>query len=89
MNTNEMLPAQCPGCGYEVNAATSLHEEARPMIGDFTVCLNCGTVSVFGAGFKLTKPTAEELDALRVEEPEVFAELSKATRFILQRGRYR
>ena len=41
----------CPDCGYEMDAATLVSggpKQARPVPGDFTCCLNCGTILQFG-----------------------------------------
>jgi hypothetical protein len=42
--------AACPACGKELDAATALGgDDAKPRVGDFTICLYCGALQRFTA----------------------------------------
>ena len=74
----------CRICGDLLDAASNLgpHRTA-PSDGDFSICINCGAISVFqGADFRT--PTDEERE-LALQQPDVVTIIA----FIKQRGRIR
>lgn len=49
------MPEQdCRTCGYKLDAATHTAFDGRaPKVGDLSVCVKCGEISMFGVGFVL------------------------------------
>jgi hypothetical protein len=55
-------PELCHACGYATNAAAEVDGRAgTPDPGDWSLCLNCGEVSVFGLDLKRRRLTEAEL----------------------------
>lgn len=51
----------CPNCGKRLSAATDPRGVARPSVGDYTVCIGCASVFVFGDDMSLVPPPDEPL----------------------------
>lgn len=64
-DATRMAPCRCPFCGHKIDAATPGPFEppdAKPLPGDFSVCVGCVAIVVFdGDPLGLRKPTEEEL----------------------------
>lgn len=57
-----LKPDHCLNCGKRLDGCSVVDEAfARPKEGDFTICIKCGHLMVFGDGLKLRNPTEEEL----------------------------
>ena len=58
------LPASaCPACGHVMDCTTAMASDARPTVGDLTVCIRCGEFCVFELGMTLRAMSdAEFLD---------------------------
>lgn len=79
-----MNPSQCPICGYNVDAATELHHEPiSPKPGDFSLCLNCGSLNKFGDDLGLVESTEDDILLLAADQ---FVEVRKAQDYIRKRG---
>lgn len=66
----------CPSCGYPADAVTPTGGKSRgPRAGDFSVCLNCGEITVFNKD--LTRRLAELNDLLGLP-PATARELTAA-----------
>ena len=75
-------PAECWKCGYVVDAATSIDEDATPTEGDVSVCIACGVPGVFvmtDRGLSLSKPTLES--ELEIYQNETVKKLIFAVRY--------
>jgi hypothetical protein len=71
----------CPYCQRATDAAAHAGaQEARPAVGDISVCVYCATVSVFTAGYQLHALAAEELSGL---PPAILRELRHVVGTIL------
>ena len=68
-----VVPASCPYCGEELNAATDTDGDARPSEGDVSLCAYCAGLLVFDAEGKLRLPTDAELVELRRDPAVVWA----------------
>ena len=78
--TTEMPLSYCPSCGYKMNAATSLENDAVPKSGDFSVCLRCGEILRFDENLLLRVVPLKEWDTLPKYEKEVLLKYSVAAR---------
>lgn len=73
MPTHQLGPFECPFCHIAHDAATNMSgEEHPPDPGDVSVCIECGTASVFMLGGHLRMPSAEEAAVIRAD-PRVVA----------------
>jgi hypothetical protein len=67
----------CPACGYRCDSGSQIGGVApgRPSDGDASICLRCGTVSVFAADQSdgLRAPTDGELVELMADERVIAA----------------
>lgn len=45
--TTHLVPADCPSCGHNLDAATAVNEDAIPKSGDLTICAYCTAWLVF------------------------------------------
>jgi hypothetical protein len=82
LNSSEIPKVRCPGCGYEMEAATPVGEgsdEARPFPGCFSVCAKCGEITVFAEDMTQRLPTLAELTSL---PPHLNALLTRAQKLI-------
>lgn len=53
-------PSACPACGDILTAADAAGVRERPIEGDFSLCLSCGAVNIFGDGLQLRAMTEPE-----------------------------
>jgi hypothetical protein len=52
----------CPTCGTTLNAASAVGEaDSKPSQGDFTLCINCGTIMRFGEKLELILCSQQEV----------------------------
>lgn len=63
MKKTRVIPSECPHCG-RVNDSASSFDNKTPKIGDASVCLRCGGVSIYSLGFVLRKPFPHEMEVL-------------------------
>lgn len=69
MATHATISCLCPACGACNDRCTNASGKDKPTSGDLTVCVYCGTVSVFtGPRLTLRKITDAEFEALDPEE---------------------
>jgi len=72
-NDKKVVESRCPYCeANDLDGVTELEhgsapcrESKTPEEGDYTICIHCGGLSVFGQDLKLRKPTSGELDAAK------------------------
>lgn len=80
----DITPSSCPSCGYHLDAASHTTDaDTRPTPGDYSVCINCGELLRFTEAMTVERLSGRELDDLETQEPEVYAELWKASRTII------
>jgi hypothetical protein len=61
MSEPHSIPQQkCPFCGYRMDRSSGI-KDAKPKVGDISLCLKCMELSLFSEGFVLRQPTAKEL----------------------------
>lgn len=60
--------SKCTACGYAMNGAICVGEDAAPDPGDFTVCIECGHLMIFGDGLILRNPTDAEMIEIAGDE---------------------
>jgi hypothetical protein len=53
MKTSSIPADTCPICSHRWDEATDVSERNTPKVGDFSVCLECGTILVFVEGLRL------------------------------------
>lgn len=65
-----MKERECPHCGKKVDAAIEVNfEDTSPTEGDYSVCINCAGVSIYGPNLTLRKPShLEGLELYRNED---------------------
>lgn len=91
MAKNPNIPKQaCPQCAYPQDTAENPHDEAdTPTVGDVTICLNCGSILVFGDGLLLKKPSPDDEVQIYLEaSSEALRTIKGAQAFIKRRGRF-
>lgn len=74
-NSTRVPVSRCLGCGVEMDAVTDPLTNAKPKVGDITICLRCGHIMAFGLGLLLRPLTDSEMlmvagdkDLLRIQE---------------------
>lgn len=50
----------CLYCGHTFDKHDDLKTERKPELGDFSVCIECGSVHVFNDNLTIRKTTSEE-----------------------------
>jgi hypothetical protein len=50
----------CLDCSKSLDGAMSIFCDARPTVGDITICIYCGHIMVFTNGLALRNPTRGE-----------------------------
>jgi hypothetical protein len=72
MKTTRTPKQPCPVCSTTLDITASF-EGNTPRQGDVTVCIQCLTVLIFGAGMEARIPSAEEMRRIHQSEawPEV------------------
>lgn len=66
MSKVTLPPCNCPHCDHHFDAATTIDNDRPPRVGDFSICINCATVLVFGHGMQPAKASVEDLGSLPV-----------------------
>jgi hypothetical protein len=76
------IPAvRCPVCGSQHEAVTGMSDpRAAPSVGDYSVCIYCGTFLRFGPGLVPAELTVEDVAALTDQER---IDLQRARRAVL------
>jgi hypothetical protein len=59
--TGRMRPSICPVCSWPLDGVTNLTSRDAPVVGDFTVCINCRSVLRFNLGMGLEKSSLLEV----------------------------
>lgn len=60
LKTHRFSSAKCVECGYEIDAASSLHTKKRPRPGDIMICAQCSCLMIFSPDGVRT-PTGDEM----------------------------
>lgn len=55
---SEVPDSQCCECGYGLDRVTG---PTVPKEGDFSLCINCGSLNIFNADLTLRQPNDEEI----------------------------
>lgn len=74
---------KCPYCSKDNNRVSNYTDDPTcPMItpGDFSICINCGCIGVFGPKLKLRKITLAELNSIPDDEREFILKAQKHIR---------
>jgi hypothetical protein len=65
----QMKECHCPGCGVEIDTASSpMDLFARPSPGDLSICSRCTSILVFTSDLSLAVLTDEAFDTLAEED---------------------
>ena len=79
---HSMMPSECPGCGYKVDAATGVSGKGEPAEGDVSICLNCGAINIFKDFFGHLR----RANALETAEIKTNPVVQRAVKIIQERG---
>jgi hypothetical protein len=60
MKDHRTGPTKCVNCGHQMDAAFGPFSDHAPKPGDFSICIRCRHLMVFGPKLKLREPTADE-----------------------------
>jgi len=71
----------CPTCGYEPDYASNMTGKASPRPGDYSLCINCGTLLVFDDDLKLA-----EFEGLPQITLDALVKIRLSQAFIRNRG---
>ena len=52
--------SRCTCCGHKLDMAMAVGAARPPKRGDFTICIRCGTILVFGKKLRLREPRGKE-----------------------------
>ena len=64
--TTQHRSCLCPVCGAVLSASTALgHRDAKPLPGDYSLCLQCGAVLIYK--FDLTMRVASHEDLAKLD----------------------
>ena len=82
----------CPYCGRKQDGATSagkmLNDDFMPTgpeEGSISLCLYCANISQFGKDLQLEKISAELLETIRSENPEIAKQIDKVQIGIMEK----
>ncbi len=65
MTPTKLPKSICPGCGYVMDAASSiLKEKDRPDPGSFSICFNCAAIGIYDQTLHVRAATDEEVTDL-------------------------
>jgi len=84
MVLNPARKQNCPSCDNRINSASSEDSNECPKPGDFSLCLNCRTILVFGDAMDLRLATSEEKEMVREDLDEALARLDSRRFSILE-----
>lgn len=82
--TTKLDRDRCPHCGMILDAATGTKHDTRPEAGDYTVCVECVRVAIYGENLRLRQLTEAEK-----REAESMPELQNVVRLLLGHKRHR
>lgn len=68
---DETKAPRCPNCSHILSAATGISGDSQPKELDITVCISCAAILLFDDKLHLRFPTDDEMENLRVRNPEV------------------
>lgn len=81
-----IVPAvKCPGCGKVNDMASASHAKGEhhvPKEGEASICIQCGTLSVYDKQLRLTPMTVEQLAERTDEERAEIAKIQWAIRMM-------
>jgi hypothetical protein len=75
--TTRLPVTLCPECGYTLDSADSLETDAKPTVGDFTVCMACTCVLRFDAQLRPRSVSAELLRRECARDPDLKRSLAQ------------
>jgi len=65
-NQGQLLPTcTCTTCGKDLDAATDPTGDARPKVGDVSICVYCATLNVYDNDLRFRKPSEAELKEIQ------------------------
>ena len=64
---HDQTESPCWYCGDELDACSGLEHEHSPSPGDMTICIRCGSLSIFAEDLSMRQPSLEELDSIPEE----------------------
>lgn len=83
LETHRLPACMCPVCGYLVDAASAANgASARPVKGDFSMCLACGAILQFDAFLALVRCDPVDLRGLELAQPGAYEKLRQAQQFV-------
>jgi hypothetical protein len=78
---------ECQTCHYIIDSTSGAFEDAWPRKGDLTVCMKCGTPSLFDENLNMIPLSPQELDEIEVTDREAFVQLRKVQAVIDKRNK--
>jgi hypothetical protein len=85
MASHTVKAALCPYCGYFTDRASNARrsERGKPVPGDVSVCLNCGSPGIFANDLTVRRITEAERDGLADDKKRA---LANALLYCITRG---
>jgi hypothetical protein len=74
--TTRLKPDYCPACFHRLDSATGAFEDVAPQAGDFTVCIQCGTILEFSETLQLKRLSKHAKQRI-AETPKLATELAR------------
>lgn len=78
------MKSQCRTCKYEFDSHTSVGKKmAKPQKGDYSVCINCGTIGKLDGILDLYPITTIDWMDLEQNDPDTYKRLKKIRELII------
>jgi hypothetical protein len=73
---------ECLKCSYRFTDHKNLNNEEKPKKGDYTVCIDCGTIGIFDKELNLVPIPVGTLEILKSKNIDTWNQLMKASELI-------
>jgi len=73
--------SKCINCGKLLDGVSAVGDDVsgRPEPGDFSICIECGTIMVFGDDLQLRAPNKEEAHAIAGDQRVLAIQRARGT----------
>jgi hypothetical protein len=75
----------CKSCLHEIDSVTALEDGSKPSENDLSICISCGTISMFDKELNIIPTPPEKLDEIKIMHYQTWLTLQKAAFLIKQR----
>jgi hypothetical protein len=83
VKTTDIPEYNCPTCRALLDSVTSF-EGKDPKVGDVSVCVKCGSISMFIEGSSLVELTREQINDIRNTDKVVFEHITAMQKNVIK-----